>query len=272
MSILVTIAAMGIGYFLDPSAVFSSIVASLILVGPSAVVSGFVISHYKSIINRKNDLVLLGVCLKELLQIVDLTEDLISKLYKGNASSRVDLWELISSQSRYENALDPFLRFLEELRIRLEFAADFSPLDRTDEKPWLAEDDLFNFPDFPLIATSLNSLPSRERYPWTRLISGGASRWYESVPMQLTTFSFERSISVMHLGIERTRAEAYLQRVAGSGYSVVQPMEYLANVREALMRSKYIMGHLRDENNLPRKYLSAVLVISGMHQEEVRSG
>lgn len=80
-ALLITFIAGITGYFLDPSAVLSSIVATLIMVGPTALVSSLIVSRYRSRKDKMNDAVLLSICLWELMAMIKLVERIISILY-----------------------------------------------------------------------------------------------------------------------------------------------------------------------------------------------
>lgn len=132
-------------------------------------------------------------------------------------------------------------------------------MDKRDELPWIAEEEMFAFPDFPLIAKSLENLASRDDYPWTRYIANFASRWYDTVPIQLTVFSHNSALSDIKVGVTNAGAQAYLQRVAGSGHTVVEPRNYLSNVGQALHHTTNIVSRLKHETTLPPDYIRFIL-------------
>lgn len=245
--------------FLDPYSVLLSILATLIMTGPTVFVSHMVVSRYRSRKENLHNTILLHVCLEEFKVTMTLVERVISILYKGQSADTSSITNLPDPSIPHDHPLNSLLSSLDTLSKRYDVATRFSTLERTDEIPWIAKGDLLTFPDFPLVSKSLDSMMPADDLPWSRYMAHFAARWYETVPFRLTIFTHGSAISDIKVGIPDAMAYAHLQITAGSGYAVVEPSNYLNHVGEALRMTRLILKYLVDELKLPPDHIRLIV-------------
>ncbi len=265
LALVVSVTAGLVSLILEPFGVLINLLSALVTVGPSALISALVVSRYRSRRDKRNDAVLVYVCMREFNNLKLLTEKVISILYGGREVSSSDSPKSRVMSTKTQYPLDSLIATFEELQHRFESAADNSTLDRTDEKPWIADDVLFQIPDFPLIARSIESLSSRHEAPWASYMANVASRWYETAPYQLTIHSHGRAITQIAVGTVNAQAQAYVQREAGSGPIVVEPANYLPIIGQALHKTIVILTHFKNEKVLQDDYLRFIIEMDEFH-------
>lgn len=253
--------ALAITFVTDPSGVWSSILASLIMLGPSAVISGYVITSYASRRTREDDTVLLSGCFSQLARMITLTDAALNIMKgKGLPAEKRDLSNL-ALEADPDAPLALFLTEFEKLEKQFNSTGQAPGVSPHDRRPWLAEPELFEFPDFPVIDDFLSRVNPSHLGSWSKNYSMLMARWYETAIFIIEIGDFDgRTAITQSTGIVEAKAEAYLQKIPTRRSVTVSSSEYLMLIQEALRNCIRLVSELHEELELPKKNVHVALI------------
>ncbi|OKX81674.1 hypothetical protein [Corynebacterium glutamicum] len=259
----ITVLAIVVALVTDPSGVSSSILASLIMLGPSAVISGYVISRYVSRRTRKDDVVLLASCFMQLARMITLTDTAISVMKGAGLPLEKRNLRNLALEADRDDPLALFLAEFEKLEKQFNSISQAPGVDPSDRKPWVAAPEFFEFPDFPLVDEFLSRVNPSHRGSWSKNLSALLARWYETAIFIFQVKDFwGRTVTKRSTGVVEARAEAYLQNKSNRRSVTVSSGEYLMIIQEALRNCIHFVGQLNAELKLPKKCVYIALVVA----------
>lgn len=243
--LLLSGAAATAGYFVGYEDILPSIIAALILVGPSLAVAGFVVSAYMSLRSRRNDGAFLSIALWQLYLSLPLATALLAIVNSEESANGKLLDAREFEAPPGAPPLEGAIRRIRELQALIDAAIEAPVIERNERMPWRAEAELFEFPNFTLVSRCMESMSVHRSDAWVSFGVEIAREWYETVAIQLTMLGHGAAIAEMKAGVVEARTFAELQRTAFSGTVTVEPSNYFHVVQFALNHALMVLQKIQ---------------------------